>query len=894
MTGWRQVRYAAQSLGRSPGLAAALLLSIALGIGSNAAVAGFVRGLVSRDLPVPHAERLVSLVGRGAQDGIAPLALADYRALLADGPFERLGAVFERRTQVIIAGRPSLRTVATMTGDMADLFGLPPDAGTMISHRLWTRELDAAPVAGSVVQIDGAGIAVGSVAPEWLTGIHLDNPVDLWIAAESAPGLQIEETSRTWWILGRLRDGTTAFDAQGRINDGRSGSEVLAVLPYTGMRPEAAGAMARVATLLTAAALAVFLIAAVNVATFLLSRASGRSRETAVRIALGASRRQLVTQLLADSLVIAAVGAAVGALFAFWTSSIVPALFFEEDAESLVFTPDVVAIALATIGCMAVMAACGMLPMLDLRHDDPAAVLKRESAGPSTMVRRLRQGLIVLQMACCCVLVIAASLLLTGFRSAMRSAGGGIEGTVLATLTSRAGPNRPDIGLSYFEAVMREARRSGSATGTALVGTAPGSRGNSQGFRFHRPPLTFDEITMDVALFKPSALDSIELPPKAGRMFGGADRPDSCTVVILNEEAADTIFDGNAVGQVLIDPAGDRVEVIGVVRLRPDGAGAPHRPTVLYYSEQTGPPRDRLGAAAFKVPAVRSEVNGYLDTLVVSNEYFDVAGAPLIAGASPADAAGAPGCRHGVISDEAAQMYFGGSAVGGAVIDLAGVRTEIVGVVRSSPLRGTARPPQPTLYLPLAQDFTLLPVTRELTTRVTMLVRGPGAADDRLPDLQRRLDAVTGGGAPPALTTLEAHLVRTGFAADRIALLLVSISAGIGITLGMFGLYGAMSEAGRRRRREFAVRVALGARGAHLVTQVLGDGVRLAAAGLTAGMLAAVPVKRWMSVLTRDASLPPWIWIATPAVLLLAVCIASIVPARRAVAVNPLGIMRDE
>jgi putative ABC transport system permease protein len=895
MTGWRQLRYAAQSLGRSPGLAAALVLSIALGIGSNAAVAGFVRGLVSRDLPVPHADRLVSLFGRTAQDGYAPLPLTQLRQLLQDGPFERLGAVRESRTQVLVGERRSMRTIAAVAGDTLDLLGLPPDRGTVISHRLWTQEFDGRAAEGTLLVIDGTETVVDGVAPEWLTGVHLDNPVDVWIAAEGSSFLSGDEESRTWWMLGRLRPGASVFDAQGTINATRSGADVIAVLPYTGMRPEAAGAMRRVGRLLTAAALAVFVIATVNVATFLLSRASARSRETAVRVALGASRRQLVTQLLADSAVIALAGAAAGALFALWTSSIVPSLFFSEDADALVFVPDVTAVALATIGCMVVMAACGLLPMLDIRHDDPAAVLKRENAGPSTAVRRLRSGLIVVQMACCCVLVIAAVLLLTGFRSAMRTAGSGVESTLLVTLTSRAGPSRPDVGLEYFEMVMREVQRDPAVTGAALAGTAPGSRENAQGFRFHRRPASFGEVRMDVALFQPTSLDSLVLPPIAGRMFGGGDRQDTCTVVLLNQEAADNLFTDNAVGQILIDPAGQQVEIVGVVRLRETpGDGRPHPPTVIYYGEQTGPPRGRLGPASFKIPSGAEEVRGYLDTLVVSNEYFDLAGAALVAGTSPAEADGASGCRRGVVSEEAAQLYFGGDAVGGAAIDAAGVRTEIVGVARSSPLRGTARAAQPALFLPVAQDFSLLPVTRELTSRATMLVRTSGAADDAVEDLQRRLEAVTGGGAPPVLTTLGAHLIRTGFAADRIALLLVSVSAAIGLTLGMFGLYGAMSEAGRRRRREFAVRVALGARGAHLVAQVLGDGLRLAAAGLAVGMLAALPVKHWMGVMTRDAALPPWIWVATPLVLLLAVAIASIVPARRAVAVNPLGIMRDE
>jgi putative ABC transport system permease protein len=215
-------------------------------------------------------------------------------------------------------------------------------------------------------------------------------------------------------------------------------------------------------------------------------------------------------------------------------------------------------------------------------------------------------------------------------------------------------------------------------------------------------------------------------------------------------------------------------------------------------------------------------------------------------------------------------------------------------VVQSSTIRATARGPQPTIFLPVDQDFARLPTTPNFRTQATLLIGTTGSARAVLPDVQRRMLAVEEGAAPPVLATLEAQLARTGLAGDRIALLLVSVSAAIGLALGIFGLYGAMSESGRRRRREFAVRVALGASRVQLVRQVMNDGVRLAAAGLLIGLLLAIPVQRWVGAVTRDAGLPAWMWMATPGLLLLAVLVASVLPARRAIAANPLAIMRDE
>src|SRR4051812_966585 len=158
--------------------------------------------------------------------------------------------------------------------------------------------------------------------------------------------------------------------------------------------------MARVGVLLSAAAWAVFVIACINVATLLLLRSSSRSRETSVRVALGASRGQLARLLLADAILISLTGAAFGILLALWTTRVVPWLLFERDAEQAVFIPNVRATIAASLACAAIMIVCGIAPLSETRRDDPASVLKRESAGPSRAMRRLRTGLVGVQMAC--------------------------------------------------------------------------------------------------------------------------------------------------------------------------------------------------------------------------------------------------------------------------------------------------------------------------------------------------------------------------------------------------------------------------------------------------------------------------------------------------------------
>jgi hypothetical protein len=356
------------------------------------------------------------------------------------------------------------------------------------------------------------------------------------------------------------------------------------------------------------------------------------------------------------------------------------------------------------------------------------------------------------------------------------------------------------------------------------------------------------------------------------------------TVVAVLEAAAG-LFGGDAVGKFLEDPAGQRVDIIGVVAMRkPEHATARNRPTVYYYADQAGTPLDRVGPARFRVPARPKPVTAMLDANVVSASYFALMGLSLTAGGVFPDDPAPGDCRVGVINQEAAELHFGGNAVGGAVIDSAGRRTEIVGVVHSALLRTMQRRAEPAIYFPMAQDFV---------PRMTLILGARATNDAMVVSMRRRLEAVPGGAGPVMTTTLDARLGRTALAPVRIATVLVGASAAISLVLGVLGLYGAMTDAARQRRRDIALRVALGAQGWRVLRQVLAEGVRLAGAGTVAGMLASLLVARWLARVTPGAGVPAlWVWLAAPLVLVGAVAIASLLPARRALTADPLAIMR--
>jgi ABC-type antimicrobial peptide transport system permease subunit len=654
--------------------------------------------------------------------------------------------------------------------------------------------------------------------------------------------------------------------------------------------PEVVEGLARVGTLLRIAAAAVFFAACANVAAFLLARASARSRETSVRVALGASRPRLASQLLADSVVIAVAGAAAGLLLARWTSNILPALFFSQDAEQLVFAPDLVAIATSSAAGVLITIACGLLPMFEMRHDRPATVLQRESAGPSRMMRRLRAGLVVAQMTCCCVLVISTGLLFQGFRSALQTGTGHrLRHAILATLHVRPDSSSRhealEIGLAYFREAERRAGAVAGVTSTAWAATLPGGAPMLQPLRIEQAHAPLVDITMAVAALTPASLDLISIPPVAGRLFGGEDTAASCRVGVVNQAAAETLFDGQAIGRAIEDLEGQRIEIVGVVAMRQPAQGETDHPTLFYYPNQGSTPLDETGRGRFRIPA-STPATEVLEANVVSRGFFEQMGMQPSAGTLFQDRPPAGGCSVGVVNTEAAERYFGGKAVGAAVIDANGRRTEIVGVVESPQLLSLQRGVEPTVYFSMAQ--TLLP-------RMALLVSAVQADRATVTTVRHRLDSVPGAFRRPAVTTLYEHLSMTALAPLRIATTLIGASAVMALALGALGLYGAMAEASRQRRRETALRIALGSQAWRVRRDVLVDGARLAGAGAVAGMLGALAVGRLLASISPPGdAVTLWAWLSAPLVLLVVVAIAGLLPARRALMGNPLQVMRGD
>jgi len=201
---WANLRYSARSLSRAPGFALTLLFTIALGIGSNASVHGFVRGLTSRDRLPPGIDAVVSLFARDAQDAFGPVSYDGYQSLKEHlDAFEFVGAARESQSSIVLGGRSSVMAVAAVTPELANVLRLSLDDGVVVSHRAWEIEWGAnADVRGESIRVDGVDTHVAGVAPEWFEGLYLGRAVDIWAPLREASLQGIDRRSRTLWAIG--------------------------------------------------------------------------------------------------------------------------------------------------------------------------------------------------------------------------------------------------------------------------------------------------------------------------------------------------------------------------------------------------------------------------------------------------------------------------------------------------------------------------------------------------------------------------------------------------------------------------------------------------------------------------------------------------------------------
>jgi predicted permease len=625
---WQDVRYAVRALRKSPGFTAVAVASLALGIGANTAVFTFLNALLWRPLPVSRPWELVQLGTLPRRSFISFPIYLDLRA--GQQVFTDVAATqFERLVRLTISGAGGQTIeldnvpVGPATGNYFEVLGIRPAVGRfftpeddrhpnssettgsviVLSDAFWSRQFGRDPqVVGGTILVDRSPCRVIGVAPRGFIGERVGSAPDAWVPLipfnipnnlEGRRGTFTAEIARLKPGVDRKRAQTmmtTMFQqllkSEGIVQDGITRYGIVLVPAGGGID---SGVRIRYVTPLgiaMAIAMLVLLIACANVANLLIARGARRHGEIGVRLAIGCSRGRLVRQLLTESLVLSASGAAAGIVVAYWgTQSLLQMVNAGQVPIRLDVTPDGRVLLFLTAVALLTGVGFGMLPALRASRLDPSPSLRGSGGGSGGVSRqRLSRVLVSVQVALSLLLLISAGLLVESFRN-LHAIEWGFRPDQVAVFDLRHNPrnSEPSALAGVAADIERRVRalpgvESASVSWILLFGSRD-QRTALQIPGYVPPPedsARFSFIDENVVMVRynpvsPGYFATVGMTLIEGRGIEEGDRPGAPLVAVINESLARRYFAaGRAVGRTFVMIAGparrDPVQVVGVVR----------------------------------------------------------------------------------------------------------------------------------------------------------------------------------------------------------------------------------------------------------------------------------------------------------------------------------------
>ncbi|MCZ6918630.1 MAG: ABC transporter permease [Gemmatimonadetes bacterium] len=589
------VRYAARNLLREPGFAAVVVVSLTLGISITTALFSIANAMLFRRAPhIEAPEELVTLyVGKYGNTSYPDfLDFREQTDALEDV------AVFSTSDGVLeLPGHAPRRAILDRVSDnYFDMLGVSipygrgfvtEDAETgmvaVVSHAMWQRDLGgAADVLGQSIEIEGRAYTIVGVAPAGLLSREIPVVPEAWYPIETK--LRDLRGTRSLHMVGRMRLGVTVSQVQAQVDliarrlfdeypelwstllDEPQAVTVLSELEAR-LPPDDRGAVMGVLTILMVIVTLVLAIACSNVANLLLTRASRRRTEIAVRVALGAGRRRLVTQLLTESVLLAGTSAGLAFLLIHWVTDLFAS---GQLAFGLPMAIDVgvdwhVAVFAGLVG-IGTGIAFGLVPALQASRPDLVPALK--GLGESGRAKRFgaRNLLVVAQVAGSLVLLVGATLFLRSLQEAAKAdLGFDPHDVAVIRLDLEQGQYTPEAGAQFYADLLQRLRGIPWVEAAALGFTVPLAQGGLQRGMLQvegYEPAAGENVIVAQNVVTPGYFELIGMPLVAGRQFHDADRDGAPGVVIVNEAFAGRFWPGE-------DPLGKRVEsweVVGVVR----------------------------------------------------------------------------------------------------------------------------------------------------------------------------------------------------------------------------------------------------------------------------------------------------------------------------------------
>ncbi len=640
----QDLRVAARALRRQPGLAAAAILILGLGIGATAAISSVVNDVLLTPPPFREPAKVVvvwSSNPRAAQKAGLPDTLPSANGDLLEWQqgsrsFDYLALLQYDRMRLTGLGDPEQLGVTRVSGDFFSVLGTPAAYGrtlqaaddtfdkpraVVLSYSFWRRRFGADPrIVGRKLIMNGDPLTVVGVMPppfafpraaELPPALGFDAQPDAWVPLALPLEERQSRSTRYGLIIGRVRQGVAIGQAQAELktvcrhyaatHPAANQDWTVRLIPIT---EQMVGELRPALLVLWAAVAFVLLIACVNVANLLLARAASREREIGVRIAVGASRGRLIAQLLTESALISLLGGALGVFLAWGGLRVLAATVPRDFAGAASFSLDLRVLAFTAALCLATSVLTGLSPALHMARPDVAVVL-RDGARGSTGVAgdRTRSTLIVAEVALAVLLLIGTGLLLRSYVRLLAIDPGFRSPERLLTFEIDLPEDRyaPPQRVHFFERALERFQAlpgvevAGAIDELPLTGFESLGRIEIEG----QPPARPEDLApVDWHTTFPSYLETMKIPLRQGRFLTRGDGAMTQPVAVIDEGLARTYWpSANPLGR-RFRRAGSRpgakpspwISVVGVVgTVRHSSLDSSPRPQLYQPGTQTRP-----------------------------------------------------------------------------------------------------------------------------------------------------------------------------------------------------------------------------------------------------------------------------------------------------------------
>ena len=652
----QDVRFAWRLLRRSPVFTVTAALSLALGIGANTTIFSIANALMLRPLPgLADPGRLVDVGRTDSDTSFDTVSYPTYRDIQERSTtLEGLYAYEIEPRAMSLGGRGDAERVygALVTGNYFTLLGTRPAAGRLltsdddvvgksrdvvvISHELWTRRLggDTALI-GQQLLINGHPMTVIGVTPRGFQGTTLLKS-EVWVPMTNLAAVRRDAnlltSRRSSWLFmgGRLKDGATVTQLKSELTamatafereypDTNRGRGLTAA--QSEMFPGQMTTIGGFVGLLMVIVSLVLLIASVNVAGMMLARATARSREMAVRLAIGANRGRLVRQILTETIMLFALGGVAGIVISQWLAALLMRVIPQLPVPvSLEITTDW-RVALFGLGLSLLAAVlAGLVPAMHAARSNPAPALRTEAMDAGQPRLRLRNTLVVAQVTLSLLLLITAGLLTRSLQEAASVNPGFSQDRVdVATMDLNLGGYDDTTGPQFAKELVVRARALPGVESATITLDLPLDGGRHGMGALYAPgvqlPQGREQVSADWNSVEPGYFETMGIRLVAGRDFQDSDRAGAPRVAIINGEMARQLWPGqDAIGRMLEIDAGNGREATTVIGVAPDlqviSLGAAAEPYIYVPLAQSYTPRLSLivrnRTTASALPQVRS------------------------------------------------------------------------------------------------------------------------------------------------------------------------------------------------------------------------------------------------------------------------------------------------